>query len=78
MKVKLYSTPSCTYCHTLKEFLKEHQVKFEEIDVSRDKKAMNEMIEKSGKIEVPVVEINGEIVAGFDREQIVKLLKIKE
>lgn len=76
--VKIYSTPSCAYCFTLKEFLKEHNVEFEEIDVSKDKTAMEEIIEKSGKLEVPVVEIDGQIVAGFDKEKIVKLLDIKE
>jgi len=76
--VKIYYTPSCAYCFTLKEFLKEHNVEFEEIDVSKDKEAMEEMVKKSGKLEVPVVEIDGEIVPGFDKEKIVKLLNIKE
>ncbi len=78
MTVKIYSTTSCAYCFTLKEFLKEHNVEFEDIDVSKDKKAMEEMIEKSDKLEVPVMDIDGQIVAGFDKEKIVKLLNIKE
>lgn len=78
MKVKIYSTPSCPYCVTLKEFLKEHNVAFEDIDVSQDKKASDEMIEKSGQMGVPVVDIDGEIVVGFDRRKIIKLLNIKE
>ncbi len=78
MTVKIYSTPSCAYCFTLKEFLKEHDIKFEDIDVSKDKIAMEEMIEKSDKLEVPVMDIDGQIVAGFDKEKIVKLLNIKE
>jgi len=77
-KVRLFLTPGCPYCFTLKEFLKEHNVEFEEVDVSKDEKARDEMIEKSGKMEVPVIEIDGEIVAGFDKEKIVKLLNIKE
>jgi len=76
--VKLFITPSCPYCYTLKEFLKEHNVEFEEIDVSQNEKAREEIIEKTGKMEVPVIEIDGEIVAGFDKEKIVKLLNIKE
>ena len=76
--VKIYSTPSCPYCFTLKEFLKEHDIKFEEIDVSKDKEVMEEIIKKSGRLEVPIVEIDGQIVAGFDKEKIVKLLNIKE
>jgi glutaredoxin-like YruB-family protein len=77
-KVKVYSTEICPYCVVLKEFLKEHNIEFEEVDVSKDEKARDEMIKKSGKMEVPVLEIEGEIVVGFDKNKIVKLLKIKE
>lgn len=76
--VKLFVTPSCPYCFTLKEFLKEHNIKFKEIDVSQDEKAREEMIKKTGKMEVPVVEIDGQIVVGFDKKKICKLLNIKE
>ncbi len=74
--VKIYSTPSCYYCLTLKEFLKENNIEFEEIDVSKEKKAQEEMIEKSGQMGVPVVEIEGEIIIGFDKEKISQLLNI--
>ena len=77
-KVKVFSTLSCPYCVTLKEYLKEKGIKFEDIDVSQNKKALEEMIEKSGQMGVPVAEINGEIVVGFDKEKINELLKIKE
>ena len=77
-KVRLFITPACPYCYTLKEFLKEKGIKFEEIDVSKDKKAKEELIKKSGKMEVPVIEIDGQIVVGFDKEKIVKLLNIRE
>ena len=76
--VKVYTTPACPYCFTLMEFLKEYNIKFEEIDVSQDEKARDEIIERSGQMGVPIVEINGEIVVGFDKEKITKLLKIKE
>lgn len=76
--VKIFSTPSCLYCFTLREFLKEKGIKFEDIDVSKDDKARDEMIKKSGAMEVPIVEIDGEIVVGFDKGKIVKLLNIKE
>lgn len=75
--VKVYTTPACPYCFTLKEFLKEHNIKFEEVDVSQDEKARDEMIKKSGKMETPIVEIDGQIVVGFDKEKITKLLKLK-
>ncbi|OIO40119.1 NrdH-redoxin [Candidatus Pacearchaeota archaeon CG1_02_31_27] len=76
--VKIYTTPACPYCFTLKEFLKEKGIEFEEIDVSKDEKAREEMIKKSGALEVPIVEIDGQIVVGFDKEKICKLLNIKE
>ena len=76
--VRLFVTPSCAYCFTLKEFLKEHNIEFKEVDVSQNKKAREEMIERTGKMEVPVVEIDGQIIVGFDKEKICKLLNIKE
>ncbi len=77
MKVRVYTTPSCSYCYALKEFLKEHQVDFEEIDVMVDQRAAEEMIAKTGQMGVPVTEIDGEIVVGFDKEKLERLLKIK-
>jgi glutaredoxin-like YruB-family protein len=76
--IKVYSTPMCIYCVTLKEFLKEKGFEFEEIDVSQDEKAREEMIEKSDQMGVPVIEIDGQIVVGFDKEQISNLLGIKD
>ena len=76
MKVKVFSTSSCPYCVTLKEFLKEHNIEFEDIDVSQDKAASDEMIEKSGQMGVPVIEIDGEIIVGFDKEKISQLLNL--
>lgn len=76
--IKVYSTPTCPYCITLKNFLKEKGFEFKDIDVSSDLQAQKEMIEKSGQMAVPIVEIEGQIVVGFDREKIVKLLNIKE
>jgi len=68
----------CPYCVTLKEFLKQRNIEFEDIDVTEDEKAREEMIQKSGQMGVPVVEIDGEIVVGFDKERICELLNIKE
>lgn len=76
-KVRVFFTQMCPYCVTLKEFLKEHHIEFEEVDVTQDEAAQKEMIEKSGQMEVPVVEIDGEFITGFDRGKITKLLKIK-
>lgn len=73
-KIKIYSTPICPYCIALKDFLKEKNVIFEEIDVSQDKKAAEQIIEKTGQMGVPVIEIDNEIIVGFDREKIEELL----
>ncbi len=75
--VKVYSTPMCPYCFTLKEFLKERNIEFEDIDISKDEKVKDEIIKRSGAIGAPIIEIDGEIVVGFDKEKIVKLLGIK-
>ena len=77
-KVIVYSTPTCPYCVTLKQYLKENNIEFEDIDVSKDQARLDEMIEKSGQMGVPVVSVDEEIVVGFDKEKIVKLLNIKE
>ncbi|OGZ23096.1 MAG: NrdH-redoxin [Candidatus Nealsonbacteria bacterium RIFCSPLOWO2_01_FULL_41_9] len=77
MQIKIFSTPTCMYCQTLKAFLKEKNIAFEDIDVSRDQIALKEMVDKSGQMGVPVIDIDGQIVVGFDRNKIVELLKIK-
>lgn len=74
--VKVYSTPTCPYCVTLKNFLKEHNIQFEDINVAQNELAQKEMIEKSGQYGVPVVDIDGEIVIGFDQDRIKRLLKL--
>ncbi len=77
MSVKIYTTPTCVFCHAAREFLKEHGVDFQEFDVARDIKAREEMIQKSGQLGVPVVDIDGKIVIGFDRPRLSNLLGLK-
>ena len=76
-KVKVFSTSSCPYCKMEKDFLKEHKIEFEDIDVGADQEAAQEMVEKSGQMGVPVTDIDGEIVVGFDKDKLKKLLDIK-
>ncbi|KPJ71633.1 glutaredoxin [Parcubacteria bacterium DG_74_3] len=76
--VKVFSTPSCPFCVSLKHFLKEHNIEFEEFNVAEDKKAREEMIQKSGQMGVPVIEIDEKFVVGFDKEKISQLLGIKD
>jgi len=66
MKVRVYSTEQCPYCHTAKDYLRAKGVKFEDVNVGEDRDAAQEMIEKSGQMRVPVLDIGGEIIVGFD------------
>lgn len=77
-KIKIYSTPTCPYCVLVKEYLKEKGFEFEDIDVSQNKEALNELIKKTGAMAVPVIEIEKEIIVGFDKEKINQILNIKE
>ncbi len=74
--VKVYSTKVCPFCVSLKQFLKDHKIEFEDLDVAENAEAREEMIEKSGQMGVPVIDIDGEIVVGFDKVRISQLLKL--
>lgn len=74
MAVKVYSTPTCPWCTMVKRYLNSKNVAFEELDVSSDRSAAAEMVQKSGQRGVPVVDINGAIVVGFDQNEIDRLL----
>jgi len=76
MTVTVYSTPTCPWCKKTKEFLKENKIDFKSIDVSTDEKGLAEMQKKSGQFGVPVTDINGEIIVGFNEDKIKKLLKL--
>lgn len=75
-KVKVYSTPSCPYCIRAKQFLKDNNIDFEDIDVSANQTAAEEMVQKTGQMGVPVLDIDGEIIIGFDRERIKEALTL--
>lgn len=78
MDIKVFSTPVCPYCYALKAFLQDKGFEFEDIDVSKDEKMRDYLLEKSKQIGVPAIEINGEMIVGFDREKITKALDIKD
>jgi glutaredoxin 3 len=67
MKITIYSTPTCTYCKMAKEFLNENHVAFDDINVAVDTEKRKEMIDKSGQLGVPVIDIDGQIMVGYDR-----------
>lgn len=72
--VKVYSTPTCPYCTRAKQFLKDKNIEFENIDVSADQQKAQEMVDKTGQMGVPVVDIDGKIIVGFDKDAISKEL----
>jgi len=75
-KVIVYSTSNCPYCVLAEEFLKENKIEFEKINVQENKEKAKKMIEKSGQSGVPVIDIDGKIIVGFDKEKIKELLGI--
>ena len=72
--ITIYSTPTCPYCNMAKTFLHEQKISFKNIDVSEDADAAQVMVEKSGQSGVPVIDIDGTIIVGFDKEKIKKIL----
>lgn len=75
-KIIIYSTPTCPFCIRAKQFLKDNKIQFTDIDVSMDQAKAQEMIEKSGQMGVPVIDIDGKIIVGFDKEKIKESLGI--
>lgn len=74
--VKIYTTPSCVYCKMTKEFFKNNNVEYEEKDVATDAVAREEMIAKSGQMGVPVIDIDGKFIIGFDEPRLKEALGI--
>ena len=74
--VKIYSTSTCHYCAMTKEFLNKNNIQFENIDVGASQEAGKEMMDKSGQMGVPVLDIDGQIIVGFDKDAISKALHL--
>ncbi len=72
--VVIYSTPSCVYCRMAKQFFTDNKVNYTEYNVAEDYDKAAEMIEKSGQQGVPVIEINGKVIMGFDKPAIKEAL----
>lgn len=73
-RVIVFSTPTCTYCNMAKKYFREKGVRFKDVDVSRDAAAARDMVRRSGQQGVPVIDIGGKIIVGFDRPRIDRLL----
>ena len=74
--VKVYSTATCPYCIRVKEFLNQNNIPFENMDVGTDKAAAQEMIDKSGQMGVPVIDISGKIIVGFNKAELSNELEL--
>ena len=68
-KMKVYSTPTCSVCIQTKKFLHEKKIKFQDINVAEDQNAFQEMVEKSGQVAVPIIDIDGKIITSLSKLQ---------
>lgn len=75
-RVTLFTTPSCSYCRLAKTYLRQRGIKFKDVDVSKDPAAARDMVRRSGQQGVPVIDIGGKIIVGFDRPKVDKLLNL--
>ena len=75
-QVTIYTTPTCHFCHLAKELFKAHQIAYTEKNAAADPVARQELVQKSSQMGVPVIEIDGQIVIGYDEEELRRLLKI--
>lgn len=75
--VTVYSTPTCSWCTRLKDYLKDNKIKFRDIDVSKDQKAAEDMVKRSGQQGVPQSLIGGQVIVGFDKAKIDSLLGLQ-
>jgi len=73
--IKIYTTPTCAYCKMAKDYFKSKGLEYTEFDVSKDMEKQKEMIDKTGQFGVPVIDIDGKIVTGFDKPKVASLLK---
>jgi len=76
-KVIMFSTPTCSFCHAAKRYFREKNIKFTDVDVSRDRSAAMDMQRKTGQTGVPVILINNRPIVGFDKSKINRMLNIK-
>jgi glutaredoxin-like YruB-family protein len=73
--IKIYSTPTCAYCKLAKEYLKAKGIAYNEVNVAEDDAQLNEMIQKSGQTGVPVIDVDGTILVGFNKKELEKAIQ---
>ena len=75
MAVTIYTTPTCTYCTKAKQYFRENRITFREYNVAKDMRRADEMVKKSGQMGVPVIDIHGKIIVGFNQPEIERALR---
>ena len=75
MAITIYSTPACGFCHKAKAYFRERRIPFTDYDVARDQRKAEEMVRKSGQMGVPVIDVHGKIIVGFNQSEIERALK---
>jgi glutaredoxin-like YruB-family protein len=75
-RVTVYSTPTCSWCNTLKAWLQKNNIRYSDVDVSRDQNAAEALVRRTGQQGVPQTDINGQIVVGFNQQRLKELLEI--
>lgn len=78
MTITVYSTPTCPYCKLVKEFLKEQSLAFEDVDVSADSEAAKHMVKLSGQMGVPVVDVGGQIIVGWNKNALEEVIRTQQ
>ncbi len=76
-KVVIFSTPTCSFCNTAKRYFREKNIRFTDVDVSRDQNAARDMQRRTGQMGVPVILINNKPIVGFDKPRIMQMLNLK-
>lgn len=76
-KVIVFSTPTCSFCTAAKRYFKERNIKFTDVDVSKNPEAARDMVKKTGQMGVPVILINNKPIVGFDKPKIMQMLNLK-
>lgn len=77
-RVIVFSTPTCSYCNMAKQYFRRNKIRFKDVDVSRDEAAARDLVRRTGQMGVPVIDINGKLIVGFNKPEINRLLDIKE
>ncbi len=76
-KVIIFSTPTCSFCTAAKRYFREKNIRFTDVDVSRDESAARDMQRRTGQMGVPVILINNKPIVGFDKPRIMQMLNLK-